>query len=254
MTLVIQPALDGAVLRLTLDHGKGNVIDTRLVAALDEAFTRAQAETRLRCVLLEAAGRDFSFGASVEEHRPAVAPAMLEALHRLLGRMLSTPLPLLAAVRGRCLGGGLELVLAASRVFAHPDARFACPEVKLGVIAPAASALLPHRIGPSAAEELLTTGRTIDAAEALRLGLVQELCGEAGEPSDAALAWAKANLFELSRSSLRFSVRAARTWVPVALRRLFELEQLYTSELMNTPDAVEGIDAFLSRRNARWSS
>ncbi len=254
MTLVISSALDGAALRLCIDHGKGNVIDSRLVAALDEAFARAQNETRLRCVLLEAAGKDFSFGASVEEHRPQAAPAMLEGLHRLIGRMLTTPLPLLAAVRGRCLGGGLELVLAASRVFAHPTARFACPEVKLGVFAPAASALLPHRIGVTASEDLLVTGRTIDAAEAHRLGLVQDVCAEAADPADAALAWAKASLFELSRASTRYAVRAARTWVPAALRRLFELEQLYTTELMHTPDAQEGIDAFLSRRNARWSS
>lgn len=254
MTLRIATALDGAALRVALDAGKGNVIDQTLVRALKEALHRAQLDAELRCVVLEAAGKDFSFGASVEEHRPAQAPAMLSGLHALLASMLTLPLPVLAAVKGRCLGGGLELVLACSRVWAHPGARLGSPEVKLGVVAPAASALLPHRTGDAAAEELLVTGRTVEAAEALELGLVDAVCADAEDPADAAIAWAKEHLLPLSRSSLRFAVRAARGWVPAALRRLFELEQLYVTELMHTPDAVEGIEAFLQHRPPRWST
>jgi cyclohexa-1,5-dienecarbonyl-CoA hydratase len=254
VTLQVSPALDGAALRLTLDHGKGNIVDSQLVSALQAAFSRATADGSLRCVLLDAAGPDFSFGASVEEHQPQHAPAMLSHLHALLAQMLELPLPVLAAVRGRCLGGGLELALACSRVWAHPGARLGCPEVKLGVIAPAASALLPRRVGAAAAEELLVTGRQVEAAEALDLGLVDSLCAESEDPAELALAWAKRHLLELSRASLRVATRAARGWVPGALARLAELERLYVGDLMHTPDAVEGIEAFLRRRAPRWSS
>ncbi|MBL8957212.1 MAG: hypothetical protein JNK82_40940, partial [Myxococcaceae bacterium] len=66
--------------------------------------------------------------------------------------------------------------------------------------------------------------------------------------------WAKTHLAPLSRASLRFAMRAARGWVPAALARLAELERLYVGELMHTPDAVEGIEAFLARREPRWST
>jgi cyclohexa-1,5-dienecarbonyl-CoA hydratase len=254
MSVRLTPALGGAALRLMLDNGKGNVVDDNVVRLLREAFLHAASDPNLRCVVLEAAGKDFSFGASVEEHRPLRAPVMLHALHALLTQMLTLPLPVLAAVRGRCLGGGLELVLAASRVWAHPTAKLGSPEVKLGVIAPAASALLPRRVGACAAEDLLITGRTVEPEEALKLGLIDAVCDERDDPADVALRWAHAHLLEHSRSSLRFAVRAARGWVPAALDRLADLERLYVSELMNTPDAVEGIEAFIARRSPHWTS
>jgi cyclohexa-1,5-dienecarbonyl-CoA hydratase len=253
VSLKIVPALDGAALRLVIDNGKGNIVDARLVGALTEAFRRIASEPKLRCVVLEAEGKDFSFGASVEEHRPGAAARMLEALHALIAQMLTTPLPVLAAVKGRCLGGGLELVLAASRLWAHPGAKLGSPEVKLGVIAPAAAALLPRRVGPAAAEELLVTGRTVEAPEALKLGLVDALCEEREDPADAALAWAQTHLTGHSRSGLKLTVRAARGWVPAALARLEALEQLYVTEVMTSPDAVEGIEAYLAKRPARWN-
>ncbi|MBL8957980.1 MAG: enoyl-CoA hydratase/isomerase family protein, partial [Myxococcaceae bacterium] len=148
----MRPALDGAALRLTLDSGRGNIVDERLTRALHEALASAATDPALCCVVLEGSGKDFSFGASVEEHRVQKAPAMLKALHEVVAQLLTLPVPVLAAVRGKCLGGGLELVLACSRVWAHPSARLGCPELKLGVIAPAASALLPHRVGDRAAE------------------------------------------------------------------------------------------------------
>jgi cyclohexa-1,5-dienecarbonyl-CoA hydratase len=253
VSLKIIPDLDGAALRLSIDNGKGNIVDARLVAALRDALERATAEPKLRCVVLEAAGRDFSFGASVEEHRPAAAAEMLKALHALVAQMLTLPVPVLAAIRGRCLGGGLELVLAASRIWAQRGAKLGSPEVKLGVIAPAAAALLPRRVGSAAAEELLVSGRTVEAEEALELGLVDAVCEDHDDPADAALAWARAQLAGHSRSAVRFTVRAARGWVPAALARLSELERLYLEEVMTSPDAVEGIEAFLTKRPARWN-
>lgn len=243
---------DGRLLRIRLARPKANVLDAAMVAALDEAFAGAAApeSPALRGVLLDAEGPHFSFGASVEEHLPASCAGMLRGFHALLLRMLDLPLPILVAVRGQCLGGGLELASAGSLLFAAPDAKLGQPEIVLGVFAPAASCLLPERIGPAAAEDLLLSGRTIDAAEALRIGLATAV---ADDPEAAALAWFDQHLAPRSAASLAFAVRAARGGLAARARaRLAELERLYLEELMALRDPVEGLSAFLEKRPARW--
>ena len=112
---------------------------------------------------------------------------------------------------------------------------------------------MPLRVGPYAAEELLVTGRTVDATEAKALRLVDDVCAEDVDPAEAALAWAKTHLLELSPSSLRFAVAAVRSaWADGALQQLDALERLYLSELMATHDAKEGIAAFLEKRKPTW--
>lgn len=245
----------GTVMRLSLDNGKGNVLDHVLISRLREALEDADGDARLRAVIIDATGKDFCWGASVEEHRPEKCATMLGALHGLILKMVDLPLPVLVAVHGRCLGGGLELALAGSRIFAHPGATFGQPEVKLGVFAPAASALLAERVGHAAAEDMLLTGRTLSAEEAHRLGLVDALCEPAHAPVERALEYAHQNLLEQSRSALRFAARAARQHRSEALHaRLRELEKLYLNELMQTPDAKEGIAAFLEKRTPNWSA
>jgi cyclohexa-1,5-dienecarbonyl-CoA hydratase len=245
---------DGRLLRLRLSRPKANVLDAELTGALIEAFAAAAApasgEPALRGVLLDAEGPHFSFGASVEEHLPARFEQMLRGFHALLLRMLDLPVPILAVVRGQCLGGGLELASAAHLVFAAPDAKLGQPEIQLGVFAPAASCLLPERIGPAAADDLLLSGRSIDAAEALRLGLVRAV---AEDPEAAALAWFDAHLARHSASSLGQAVRAARLGLLERVRaKLGALERAYADDLMTTRDAVEGLTAFLEKRPARW--
>lgn len=254
MSLEFHSLEHGAVMALTLNNGRGNVLDHALISHLREAIEDASGDGHLRAVVIDAAGKDFCFGASIEEHRPDRCELMLGTLHGLLLKLVELPLPVLMAVQGRCFGGGLELALAGSRIFAHPGATFAQPEVKLGVFAPAASALLADRVGPAAAEDLLLTGRTISAAEAERLRLVDEVCAENESPGQRALAYAQQHLLEASRSALRFATRAARLDRADALRlRLRALEELYLGELMRTADAKEGIAAFLEKRPPRWT-
>jgi cyclohexa-1,5-dienecarbonyl-CoA hydratase len=245
---------DGRLLRVRLCRPKANVLDAEMVAALDAAFSEAGRPTpgqpALRAVLLDAEGPSFSFGASVEEHLPAKCGAMLRGFHALVLRVLELPVPVLVAVKGQCLGGGLELVCAGGVVFAGKDAKLGQPEIVLGVFAPVASCLLPERIGPAAAEELLLSGRSVDAAEALQLGLVSAV---ADDPEAAAVAWFDRHLATKSAASLGFAVRAARAGLVERVRaKLAALEDLYLGSLMATRDAVEGLTAFLEKRAARW--
>jgi cyclohexa-1,5-dienecarbonyl-CoA hydratase len=240
----------GALLRLRLARPKANIVDAAMIAALDAALDAHLSPAGLRGVLVDAEGPNFSFGASVEEHLPAHCAAMLASLHALLLRLLASPVPVLFAVRGQCLGGGLELSLAGTLIFASPEARLGQPEIRLGVFAPFASAVLPERIARAAAEEILLSGRSLSAAEARSVGLISEV---AEDPEEAALAWFAAQLADKSAAALRFAMRAARLdFVERVRDRLVRLERLYLEELMVTHDANEGLDAFLTRRPARW--
>ena len=235
---------------LRLDRPKGNVVDAAMTRALTEAFANARTEPALKAIVLTASGPNFSFGASVQEHLPEHVAGMLHDFHALFRTIAAAEVPVLAAVRGHCLGGGLELAAFCQRVFAAKDSRLGQPEIALGVFAPVASLLLPHRIGRAAAEDLCLSGRTIGAEDALRIGLVDEL---AEDPETKALAYAEANLCRHSASSLRHAVRAVRgAFVERLFEQLAELEQDYLLDLMNTADAREGIEAFLQKRPPQW--
>jgi cyclohexa-1,5-dienecarbonyl-CoA hydratase len=124
------------------------------------------------------------------------------------------------------------------------------PEIKLGIYAPAASCLLPERIGQAQAEDILFSGRSLTAEEALRIGL---LTAVAEDPDQAAQAYYDQHLAPLSASAIRFAVRAVRSDAVQRIRAKIEfVEKMYLEELMKTHDAVEGLTAFTAKRPAVW--
>lgn len=242
---------EGRLLRLVLDAGKGNVLDSAAIAELREALAELASRPGLRAILLDHEGKHFSFGASVEEHLPETVGEMLAALHALARELLAPNVPLMVAVRGACLGGGLEVAALGDLVFASADARFGQPEINLGVFAPMGSVLLPRLVGSSLAADLLLSGRALEASEAAEAGLVAQV---AEDPSEAARAWFREHLVGKSALALRFATRAARlAWVPAFLTRLEEVERLYLQELMAARDPVEGLRAFLEKRPPAWT-
>ena len=241
---------DGALLRLTLARPKANIVDAAMIAALSEALAGHAGTRGLRGVLLDAEGPHFSFGASVEEHLPERCAGMLASLHALILAMLGFPAPILVAVRGQCLGGGLEVAMAGGPIFAGRDAQFGQPEIRLGVFAPAASVLLPYRVNQPAAEDLLLSGRSIGADDARAIGLVQQV---ADDPQAAALEYFDSHLAGKSAASLSHALIAARGALLRDVRnRLAEVEQLYVDRLLKTRDANEGLVAFLAKRKPGW--
>ncbi len=244
---------EGAVLRLVIKNGKGNVLDQGVVDALRGALGEAAELHGLRCVVLEGEGKHFSFGASVPEHAPGRVEAMLPGFHALIRDLVHLDVPILALVRGQCLGGGLEVAACCSWIVAEEDAWFGQPEIKLGVLAPAGSVLLPARLAPAVAEDLLLTGRSIDAVEAKAVGLVSDVFS-AGTGEDALQDWLAANILPRSAAALRMALHAVRAPLRDAVdRRLQYVEDLYLDQLMATHDAKEGIAAFLERREPAWT-
>ena len=241
---------EGALLRLRLARPKANLVDAEMIGALRDAFDAHRDNTGLLAALVDHEGPHFSFGASVPEHLPERCEEMLESLHALIDAMLEWPKPILMAVHGSCLGGGLEFALAGHLLFASPEAQFGQPEMKLGVFAPAASVLLPLRVGQARSEDLLYSGRSIDAQTALAWGLANAV---SEGPSAAALDYYDSHLATKSAASLALAVRAAREpFAELARARLADVEMLYLDKLMKTKDANEGLAAFIEKRAPRW--
>ena len=241
---------EGRLLRLRLNRPKANLVDAKMIAALDQTLEEYAGKSELGAVVLDAEGPHFSFGASVEEHLPDQCEAMLRGLHRLILRMVELPVPILVAVRGQCLGGGLELALASHLMFVAPDAGLGQPEIKLGVFAPAASCLLPEVIGPSRAFDLLVSGRSVTGTEAKDIGIAYEA---AANPEHAALAYFEQHLKSKSASSMRNAVKAARLdYVTRVKEKIRAVEKLYLDELMATRDAVAGLEAFIAKKAPQW--
>ncbi len=242
---------DGRVARLLLNAPRANVIDTTMIAALEQALTKLESRTELRAIVLGAAGPHFSYGASVEEHLPDAIGSTLMQLHTLLRRFQHTPAPTIAAVHGRCLGGGLELALACDLILMQQGAVLACPEIQLGVFAPAASVLLPLRIAGGHATRSLLTGSEWHADDAIAAGLADRLAPD--DLENALQDWLSHDFLPRSPAGLKHAARAARVPKIHALEHtLPKLEHAYLEDLCIERDGFEGIRAFVEKRQPRW--
>ena len=246
---------DNSVARIVFDDGKGNVLDHVMMQELQELFNSFAKNIDLKLLVFEGAGKHFSFGASVEEHKKDSAAAMLKGFHQLFYSLRDLSIPTVAKISGQCLGGGLEVALMCNILFADKTAKLGQPEVVLGVFPPPASILLPEKIGFARAEELLITGRTISADEAKALGLVNELFADKETMEAELVKWIEMHIVPKSASSLRFAIKASRAKLNhVITNFLPQLESMYVKQLMETHDANEGINAFLEKRKPVWKN
>ena len=246
---------DGAALRLAFSHEKGNVLTSELLARVDAALAEHAADPHLKLVLLEGVGKHFSLGASIDEHDKAHVAGMLASFHSLVRRLATYPVATAALVRGRCLGGALELALSCNFVFAARSAVFACPEITLGVFPPVLAALGPMRIGAAWTERLALTGADLDADTARAIGLVTEVVPDGVDVLERAVVWFEATLAKRSAFALRRTLEAVRAGSAVGervTRTLGEIERQYLERVVPSFDGNEGIDAFLAKREPRW--
>lgn len=249
--VTVTPLDDNTIWRVTFGGTKGNILDLATMGELSAVFRAARATPGVKALGLEGAGRHFSFGASVPEHLPGQVESMLAAIRALALDMLESDVVLIAAIRGQCLGGGLEVASLCHRLVASADAVLGQPEIALGVFAPLASVILPERLRRADAEDLCLTGRSIRADDARAIGLVDVVAAD--DPMDAAVEWARTHFSSRSASSLRLAVRAVRASFVQRFRAdLAALERLYLDELMQSHDAVEGLQAFLEKRPPVW--
>jgi len=243
--------IEDGVATLALDHPPLNILTRAVLGEYRDTLKKLATASELRVVRMVAAGRHFSAGADVSEHLPPEHAELIPEFAETIEALAAFPLPVVAAVRGRCLGGGFELAQAADVVVAGEGASFGQPEILLGVTAPAACVLLPRRIGYGDAAALLFTGEPIPAARAKELGFVHAVVADDAVEAEAA-ALAK-RIARHSAVALRETKRALRE--AAAMPRAEALRwtaRAYVDDLMTSHDALEGLTAFLEKRPAAW--
>lgn len=245
--------LDGGVAVLCLDGvERMNAIGSHTYRALATAVTGVENNGRTRAVVIHGAGRAFSAGADIEEMSGfGSAEEFRQFIHGFAGALAfleQSRLPIVAAINGPALGGGLELAMACDLRVAAGSAKLGLPEARLGVLPGAGGTQrLPRLIPRGVATEMLMLGRTIDGGRAYQLGLVNQLAASAA----AALTDAMTLAGELAAGPCLVPARAKALLRETAEADLGEgiaWEREVATELFATPDGQEGFAAFRERR------
>jgi len=243
------------VAEIILKDGKANILDRIMMDELHTLFEEFKGKQKLKLITFEGSGDHFSFGASVVEHKKENAAAMLKNFHKLFYSLIDLSIPTLAKISGQCLGGGLELALICNFMFADKSARLGQPEIILGVFPPPASLILPQKIGNAHAEEILITGKPINAEKGKEIGLINDVFEDKKTMHIEVEKWVADNILPKSASSLKYAVKASRKMFNHFIKmKLGDLEQMYVEELMETNDANEGINSFLEKRKPEWKN
>ncbi len=250
--------VDGPVATITVAREKAlNALDAATLEELAAAAARLAADPALRGAILTGAGeKAFVAGADLRELQAVRAPEQGRATARrgqaALAALEGCPKPIVACVHGFALGGGLELALACHFRYATTKARLGLPEVKLGLLPGyGGTQRLPRLIGRGPAIELILSGEPVDAAEALRLGLVNRVF----EDKAAMLAGARETLLAIAQRGPRAVALALEAVARGADRPLpdaLAVEADLFGVLCASADAAEGVAAFLEKRPASF--
>lgn len=244
------------VAELVLDRPKAmNAVSTEMARAITAACTELSEAEDVRAVVLTSTHeRAFCVGADLKERNSFTDAELLQ--QRPVARaaytgVLELPVPTIAAVHGFALGGGFELALSCDVIVADTTALVGLPEASVGVIpGGGGTQLLPRRVGAARAAELIFSARRVEAAEAQRLGLVDELVAE-GEDRGAALALGR-RIAANSPVGLRAAKRALRLGFGMDLRAGLEVEDAAWRSVAFSGDRAEGVAAFNEKRKPRW--
>jgi cyclohexa-1,5-dienecarbonyl-CoA hydratase len=234
---------------VTWERGPANVFDIGLLEEFTRVLQREEV-TGAHVVVLRGQGKSWSGGLSVEDHLKPRVSAMFEAFHRALTTLWNLPTPTIAQVHGRCLGGGMELLMACDLAIASEGATFGQPEIRLGVYAPFGAATYSHLLGARHAAELLFLGTPFDAHRAASAGIVNRVVPE--EELDASVALTAQTLCSHRLETLRLLKRVLRRTEVDPWSRLEYAERAYLDELMVPVEAEEGLRAFLEKRTPVW--
>lgn len=257
MTVTVKVNLPSGTIILNRPD-KRNALSRQMIADLVQAFDDLHQERRVRAVILTGSGPAFCAGMDLAEmQETAQQPDALHQWHddaviyrELIDKMLLFPKPIIAAVNGPAVAGGAGLVLASDIVIGTREAKFGFPEPRRGIVAGMVSPLLVFRIGASHAANLLLTARTIEAAEAQRIGLYHEIV--AGD-----LVWVRGNEIagEIAKSApeaLLLTKKLLNETIGEHLSTQLSAGAAASATSRTTDAAREGLAAFLEKREPKW--
>ena len=238
------------VARVTLNRpAKRNAMSSDVAAELTSAFLSLADEADLRAVVLSGEGPSFCGGADVTELAsltPETADSFIRGLHAAIAAAMVCPVPVIAAIRGACVGAGLELVAGCDMRIATHDAHFSMPEVKIGIPSVIEAALLPRLMGRGKAARLVLTGETIDADTAFKWGLVEELVS-ADDLMFRAGALA-AEIAEADPLAIRAQKRLIRAWDDMSIDEAVEASVREFADSYKTSAPQDRLAAALAGR------
>jgi len=240
---------------VTLDRPEAlNALSAAVLRELAQAFDAVAAGDARALIVTGAGAKAFCAGADIKE----LTGRSLSEQRRdtafgqaVLARLDELPMPSVAAINGYAFGGGLELALACTFRLAVPTAKMALPEIKLGLIPGyGGTQRLPRVVGEARALELILSGRTLDAEEALRVGLVHRIVE--GDAVAAAIAYARSfSVYGLP--ALKLARDAVKRALDVPLHEGLKLEADLNTLAFQTQDAAEGMNAFMEKRKPRFT-
>ncbi len=245
--------VEGSVARMTLDRPEHNLLNEAMLREIADGIEWLGEKGEVKLVVLDSACKVFSGGIDIGEYTPQRVFQMLDAFHGAFAAMLEVGKPVLCVVNGPAIGGGAELAAFGDLVIATPKARFAQPEITIGVFPPLASTILPFLVGPKIALELVLTGEPITAERALELGIVNRLVPEAklehtvnelieriSGHSGPVLTMAKKAILGGMGKSLRDGLKNSMN--------------IFLNELYHLEDSQEGLRAIIEKRKPHWKN
>jgi enoyl-CoA hydratase len=255
--MALTVATKDAVATVEFGHPPANALSAAVIADLSDAVDRLAADPGIRAVVFTATGdRAYLSGADITEFPelladPGKVTRRTSAVNELFTRIASLPQPTIAAVRAPALGGGLEFVLLCDLVVSGPRARFALPEVGLGIIpGGGGTQRLPRRVGPGRAMEMVLLGTSLTAAEAHQIGLVNRLVPDE-EVNETAMDLAR-ELARRPRVAVQSAKRAIVDGAGLPLKEALTIEAREFLTVSASADSREGSRAFLDRRRPEF--
>ena len=247
----IRTELADGVGTITLNRPPVNILNIAMMEEINQSLGDFKEEKGLKVVVLRAEGKAFSAGVDVGEHMGDMVKKMIEVFHGMFRLMDELQAPSVAVVNGSALGGGCELAFYCDMVLATERSTFGQPEIMVGVFPPIAALIFPRIMGRKKAMELILSGKTIGARDALEMGLINRIISE-----DTLEEETKEFVDQFARHSavvLRLTKKAALEGLCDDLEGgLRRIERVYLEELMKTEDATEGLKSFLEKRKPVW--
>jgi cyclohexa-1,5-dienecarbonyl-CoA hydratase len=247
----IRTEMAGGVGSITLNRPPVNILNIEMMEEINRALRYFRDEKGLKVLVFRAEGKAFSAGVDVGEHLGDTVKKMIETFHGMFRLMDELQAPSVAIVNGSALGGGCELALYCDMVLATERSTFGQPEVIVGVFPPIAALIFPRIIGRKKAMELILSGKTVGARDALEMGLINRVVSEDSMEEEV-----KQFVGDIARHSavvLRLTKKATIEGLcDDAEGGLRRIERIYLDELMRTEDATEGLKSFLEKRKPVW--
>jgi cyclohexa-1,5-dienecarbonyl-CoA hydratase len=250
---LVKLQVEGPAVRLKLNRPEHNLLNETMLRELADGIAFAGERSDIKLVVIESACKVFCGGIDVGEYTSQRVFQMLDAFHAAFAGMMEVGKPVLCVINGPAIGGGAELAAFGDLVVATPKARFAQPEITIGVFPPLASTILPFLVGPKMALELVLTGEAVTAERALELGMVNRLVPEA--QLDATVKDLIARITAHSGPVLTMAKKAILGGMGLSLRDgLKHSMNIFLNELYRLEDSQEGLRALVEKRKPNWKN